>query len=208
MTVEDRSEIILTRRVARQPSPNLNPQGDCGPCVVSAVLGLSGPQAVYDRFHDSKPYAISFHDMQGILRVEDGKLLDRVIEYAPTWLGAGAEFSGWLGTYGWHAERFHEPWFNYARMAFDAGYYGLAQVDYSRTGGEKYGGPDHWVLLCGARSWVEWGDEKDGCRAGIPVRQILVSCSASNVDGEWVDARDMLKFRGGFNAFFARPRTP
>lgn len=207
MTVERRTEVVLPRRVAPQPSPTLNRGGDCGPCVLAGVLGMDSPQEVYDRFLDGKPCSLGHGEMQRLLRVgiSDG-LLDRAIEHPPTWLGASGEYSAWLGAFGWAAERMHEPWFRYIQMAVDAGLYALVQVDFSRTGGEKWGGTDHWALICGARSWLDWGPaDKDGCRAGKHIEEVLVSCSASNRDGEWVPARDFLKFRGGFNALLARP---
>ena len=63
------------------------------------------------------------------------------------------------------------------------------------------------MLLCGARSWVEWTDFEGGSR-GKPVQQVLVSCSArSTPDEEWVDAREFLRERGGFSTIYARPIT-
>ncbi len=207
MRIEDRAEVVLPRRVAKQPTPNLNQGGDCGPCVLAGILGRSSPKAVYDEHFDGKPCSLGYGEMQRLLRVHrSSKDLDRIIEHPPNWLGGGGEYSAWLGSFGWAAWRMHEPWFRYVQMAFEAGYYGLAQVDSTKTGGDANGGTDHWILLCGARSWVEWTDHPEGHSSGKPVAQVLVSCSArSTPDEEWVDARAFLRERGGFSTLFARP---
>lgn len=206
--IENRTEVVLPRRAVPNPTPNLNPGGDCGPCVLAGVLGLSSPQAVYDEHFGSKPCSIGYGEMQRILRVENGRRLDRIIEHPPTWLGSDGEYTAWLGAFGWAAWRMAEPWFRHLQMAVDAGYYGLAQVDSTKTGGDAQGGPDHWVMLCGARSWVEWTDRPEGRSSGKPVQQVLVSCSArSTPDEEWVCVREFLRERGGFSTIYARPTT-
>ena len=92
-------------------------------------------------------------------------------------------------------------WFNYVRMGIDAGYYGLALVDFKRQGGPD---TDHWVMLCGARTLPLPPD------GGLIKGDVLVSCSArsSGMRDEWVDARDFLKHRGGYDVLFVRPRSP
>lgn len=87
------------------------------------------------------------------------------------------------------------PWFNYVRMAVDAGYYGLAEVDYD--GSVPQYETNHWVLICGARTGgVVTGEIIGG--------EILVSCSAGRLNG-WHDAREFLKSRGGYDLLFVRP---
>jgi hypothetical protein len=85
------------------------------------------------------------------------------------------------------------PWFNQVRMAIDAGYYGLAMVDFDGKGGPE---TNHWVLICGART--------DGAVLNKAITgQVLVSCS---VQGDnWYEARDFLTRKGGYDVLFVRP---
>jgi hypothetical protein len=70
------------------------------------------------------------------------------------------------------------------------------------AGGPLGRGPDHWVLICGARLRGP-GDD----RPGRVYQEVLVSDSARSTAGEsWVDAHDLLRDRGGFNLLLARPR--
>jgi hypothetical protein len=91
-------------------------------------------------------------------------------------------------------------------MAVEAGYYGLAQVNHAGRGQDELE-TDHWVLVCGARTWTTWEDVPSvpGARRGTIHRELLVSCSASAPEGRWERAEDFLKHRGGFNLILARP---
>jgi hypothetical protein len=84
-------------------------------------------------------------------------------------------------------------WFNYVRLAIDAGYYGVAQVDFGGAGGPD---TNHWVLICGART-------KGAIANEFITGDILASCS---VTGEkWYEAKDFLKRMGGCDVLFVRP---
>lgn len=188
-------EIVLPRRVKPQPTPNIVAGGDCGPCVLGGALNLE-VQEVYDRLV-GKVRSLEKGEMQRLLRVAAMYgLADRFIEDAAEW----RTFSSWShrswGTPAWFESL---AWFNYVRMAIDAGYYGLAMVNHARAGVDSHG-TDHWVMICGARCFeIKSGDTITG--------EVLVSCSArsSGMRDEWVEARDFLQHRGGYDLLFVRP---
>lgn len=115
-------------------------------------------------------------------------LADRVIDTPAEWPSNRYMFS-------FGSPAVHEAlcWFNYTRMAIDAGYYGVAMVDYERNGGPE---TNHWVLICGART--------EGSVTGKALTgDVLLSCS---VQGErWIEARELLRTMGGYDALFVRP---
>jgi len=97
-------------------------------------------------------------------------------------------------------------WFGYMQMAMEAGHYGIASVVYDKTGAAGKIPPetDHVVLLCGIRERLEPHPTVEG--AGVYVREILVSCSAkSSPDEEWVEVREFLTERGGYNVILVKP---
>lgn len=191
------SVIVLTRRVCPQPVPHLNPGGDCGACVLAGLLEWSIPD-VYQRLLGGAVEPVNRDDMRRALWSGYSLgLVDRIADDAPLcW-----EVYDPHRTFGSPAHLQGGPWFAYVRMALDAGYYGLAEVDH-RRGGPLGQGKDHWVLICGAR---EVPPPPPG---GAVAQDVLVSCSSkSTPDEEWVDARAFLRDRGGFNLLLARP-TP
>ncbi|HLZ49115.1 MAG TPA: hypothetical protein VKP61_00050 [Candidatus Acidoferrum sp.] len=113
---------------------------------------------------------------------------DRILDISAKWgFRTGCDSFG-------HAAYFdYIPWFNYLRMAADAGYYGLAMVDFEGRGGPE---TNHWVLICGART--------KGMRVNETITgEILTSCS---VRGErWYEACEFLKKMGGYDTLLVRP---
>lgn len=187
--------VVLARRVVPQPTPELVAGGDCGACVLGGALGIS-IERVYDELLGSRQ-SLSFYEMQRALRVVTGTLADRSIEDPAEWPSSfrGHRSFGRPG----YAESL--PWFRYVQMAVDAGYYGIAMVDMDRNAGAN-GGCNHWVMICGART--------EGAQNGKTITgDVLVSCSARRTAGadEWVEARDFLKNRGGYDVLFVRPST-
>ncbi len=179
-------ETVLPRRVSAQPSPNICHGGDCGACVLGGVLGLTVP-VVYERFESNG--ITNAHEMARLLRCSSSfGLTDRIIEIPAEWPG-----NRYLHSFGSPAVHESLSWFNYVRMAIDAGYYGLAQIDFEKTGGPE---TNHWVMVCGART--------DGAVANkIITGDVLISCS---VRGEqWIEAREFLAKWGGYDIRFARP---
>lgn len=188
-------QIVLTRRVVPQPTPFLYPGGDCGACVLGGITGQP-LDAVYKNFQpkEPKPNTFSWYEMRSALHLGNANgFFDRIIVDTPIWRDPIESMAQW-GSPSWTQTL---EWFAYVRMAFDAGYYALAMVNHSKQG--PWQPPDHWVMLCGARSI--YPEE-----AGAIDHEVLVSCSSrATPDEEWVEVGDFLKERGGFNCFFARP---
>lgn len=184
-------ETVLPRRVHPQPTPFIVTGGDCGACVLGGALSIPLEQ-VYEIAQ--KKDAISGFEMPRLLycAMKDG-LADRVIDVPAEWQSHGKHWR----SFGRPAYMESLAWFNYVRMAIDAGYYGLATVDFKRKGGID---TDHWVLICGARTMPI-------TNGGRITGEVLVSCSARNsgMQDEWVDARDFLQYRGGYDILFVRP---
>lgn len=190
-----KNSVILPRRVVPQPQPHINTGGDCGACVLGGIVGQS-LDAVYKNFQPDEKTPTSFHWFsmrQGLHNGLHAGFFDRIIVDTPAWKSP-RESMMQFGTPAWAQSL---GWFAYLRMAMDAGYYGLAMVNFAKQG--PWQSPDHWVLLCGTREiWPE--DE------GAINSEVLVSCSAKSTPAEeWVRVEDFLKERGGFNCFFARP---
>lgn len=185
-----RHEIILPKRVVPQPTPSIYPNGDCGACVLGGLLSMTVPE-VYKHFEVDIPKEhISYEVMRRALY---DKKFDRKVIHHPEW----PESIQSMRTYGNPSWGQAMEWYEYLRMGLDAGYYVIANVDYSKQGEA----PDHWVLIVGAHEI--YPEEQGAIR-----EQVLVSCSArSSPDEEWVDIRDFLRQRGGFNVFLARPRA-
>lgn len=189
-------EVVLPRRVVPQPTPFVVTLGDCGACVLGGALGIS-IERVYDELK-GKRETIERGEMQRLLRVASSRgLAGRLIEHSAEWPDGGFHP---MRPWGRAAHYEHLAWFSYVRMAIDAGYYGIAQVDFQRNGGQPHGGPNHWVMICGARHTAPGNGEKY-------TGHVLVSCSARSTGGvdEWVEAREFLQHRGGYNLLFVRP---
>jgi hypothetical protein len=161
------------------------------------LTGKDVPQ-VYADLRDGKVDSIGFVEMQHVLRQFDAEYWSGYLdEYPLSWSGL---FNPWLA-FGLQARHQQLSWFKYVQMAMEAGYYGLANVDFHRKGASGQG-PNHWVLLCGFQT-VRVEFPGGGARMD---NQVLVSCSAtSSPDEEWVNVGDFLTNRGGFNLLLVRP---
>lgn len=159
--------------------------------MLGGLLGMT-PAEVYIHFEfDPTKQDISFDRMRQALY--DARKFDRKVTHFPEW-PQSVEMMRTYGNPSWNQAM---AWYEYVRMGLDAGYYGIAQVDHSKKGRA----PDHWVLIVGAH---EIYPEE----AGAIREQVFVSCSSrSTPDEEWVDIRDFLRDRGGFNLYLARPRA-
>jgi hypothetical protein len=196
-TLKIEYEYILPRRAMKQPKPNVNPEGDCGPCVLAGVVGLPGVMEVYNRYNKGKIEAFShvaFKDL--IHQAESEGLISHYIYDVPHW-------HVWQGhqVFGSPAWCQNLQWFNYICMAIQAGYYGMASI--SMDGKGAYVDPDHFVLICGAREVSIPHETMEGCFNLRP--EILVSCPARHVEGVWFPVLDFLKNQGGFNAYLVKP---
>jgi len=187
----------LPRRAVPQPKPAINQGGDCGGCVLAGLLDLS-VKDVYEMFRAGGHKSFSRYEM--VEAVESAlwthELLDRVITDIPHWI-ALPNSQIW-GHPGWAQNL---AWFNYIRMAIDAGYYGIASITYNKQGPPTES--DHVVLICGARERRE--QHPTVASAKNIIQEILVSCSAAHPDGKWVNHIEFLEKWGGFNAILVRP---
>ncbi len=189
--------VVLPRRVIHQPEPCLNKDGDCGPCVIAGLLGWSGPMDVYDALCGGKIDALPWFAMkESLIAAFRRGLFDRVITDIPRWRVHEPHMLFGSPSWLWNQE-----WFQYVRMALDAGYYAIAGVDLQKRGPMASIGADHWVLICGAREIYPPARE-----SGIIRQEVLISCSARSIpDEEWADHRDFLMQRGGYNVLLVRP---
>lgn len=188
-------EIVLSRRVHPQPTPEIVRGGDCGACVLGGALGIS-IERVYDELKGKRD-SIEAGEMSRMLRVASMRgVADRIIEEPAAWPRR------WWGCDSFGRPSHYEslPWFNYVRMAIDAGYYGLAMIDADGHRGTQ-GGTNHWVLICGARN--RGHEAYDRTITG----EVLISDSRRSVNMEerWYEARDFLQNWGGYDVKFVRP---
>lgn len=194
--IGEAGEIVLPRRVKLQPTPDLHQGGDCGACVLGGIFDMT-VQQVYDELKGDVK-SIHYGEMQRVLRVSVyQKRADRIIEEPAAWPRR------WWGcdSFGRPSHMESLPWFNYVRAFIDAGYYGIASVDSDKQGGSK-GGTDHWVMICGART-------EGSVNGKVITGDVLVSCSMrrTGMVDEWVEAREFLQHRGGYDILFARPKN-
>ena len=192
------SELVeLPRRVVKQPTPELFEGGDCGACVLAGLLNLS-VEEVYAKLHKAgKPTPFSFDAMVEALRRAKYNLhlIDRFITRTPTWPVWDA-MRAW-GDSSWHQQM---DWRDWLQMAFDAGYYAIAEVRHTHE--PMVFQTDHWVLYAGLRTKWDSPERRHGAF------EMLVSDSARTKPQEaWFDVGTHLKERGGFSVLLARPRA-
>lgn len=188
-------EVVLPRRVVPQPMPFIKDGGDCGACVLAGLLELTVP-AIYERHKGVS--SINRPEVSDILwRAKSEGLVDHFVDRVPYWRCLPPYLQP-FGDTAWAASL---EWFDYVSIAMQAGYYAVAFVAYNKSG-PLGDGADHVVLLCGARR----REESLSAGAKLIKSEILVSCSArSSPDEEWVDVRQFLRDRGGYNVVLVRP---
>lgn len=187
--------IVLKKRVLPQPTPELNSAGDCGACVIGGLFNVKSVKEVYNKFNNGEIQGFTRVDLEKIFkRSED--LLDGLITSVPFWFSNLKDQA--FGNLPWMQAN---EWFDYIKMALEAGYYGVAQVNYKKEG--AYSTADHVILICGARK------QKVPLNKTISriENQIFISCSArTSPDEEWIEVTDFLKNRGGFNCLLVKPK--
>jgi hypothetical protein len=190
-------DVVLPRRVVPQPTPELVSGGDCGACVLGGLFGIQVAD-VYDQLCYKERKPISSQAMRYALHAADAQgFADRVITDPARW---PRDAEGYVDEFGHLAGMDCLKWWTYLRLGFDAGYYGVTEVDMDKRG-PYGGGTNHWIMLVGARYIYT---PKEG--GGSIDHHVLVSCSSSKTpDEEWVDVGDFLRMRGGYNLLLARP---
>lgn len=179
--------LTLPRRVKEQPRPFINTTGDCGPCVLGALLDME-PAEVY-AYLGVLPQPLDYHHVRDILYLGlKDQRLHRVIDDCPMWFLPAS-----YAMYGPPSHRI--AWFRYVQMALEGGYYGVCFVNLQEEGPHKL--PNHLVLLCGIRKTTEHD---------IHRHEVLISCSARrDLEAEWVEVTDFLSKRGGYNVILVKP---
>lgn len=186
--------IELPRRALKQPSPAIVEGGDCGACALAGVTGLSIEQ-IYDDYSGKRE---AFHKIsmeQTLDELKRHEILDRVITDTPIWFDWRT-----LGMWGMPSWNMANQWFNYIVMAIDAGYYGIAHIDYDQKG--PMASSDHIVVICGARQRLQPIKNSPGAKI---TQEILISCSGSSPNGEWKELNNYLSTSGGFDCSLIRP---
>lgn len=194
-----RDQIILPRRAIPQPVPHIAPAGDCVACCIGGLLDISVQAATELDLREPEEDPRSPVGVHAFLSrlVRDGEL-EHVVLDAPSWPSVWPKADPPWGRCAWYQAL---PWWNYARALMAGGYYGIAYVNHAQKGPLEE--TDHMVLFVGARSYVEKHPKIDD--AGTYRHEILVSCSSKKTPAEeWVRVRDLLTFRGGFNACWAK----
>ena len=191
-----RNSVLLKKRVIPQPLQALNTAGDCGACVLGSLFNLSIKE-VYERFNNGEPKGFTIVDLRNILLdTNNRKYFERAVTDVPYWQVKNTDQA--FGNPSWNQS---QEWFNYIRMGLDGGYYPIPLVHYKKGG--CFSIVDHVVMICGCREKME---PLPRLNTHIIKPQILVSCPATtSLDEEWVDVKDFLKERGGFNCLLVRP---
>lgn len=183
-------EKVLQRRALPQPSPAINEGGDCGACCLAGLFGCFTVSMAYKLSREEGLEPFSWSGMAtAIWEARSRDLTEAFVLDIPSWPRAGRPVMQW-GNPSWMQTI---EWSKYLRMAFEAGYYGLASI--SHDGDGPFSECDHWVLLCGMR--IEEDKRID--------YKLLVSCSAHHPDGKWIETREFLQKYGGFNVILVKP---
>lgn len=193
-----RDKVVLERRTRRQPQPHVREGGDCAACMLAGLMEMDIDE-VYEHVLVGET-GTSRVEMQKVLEMADLSGQLRVITDIPQW-----SVPSYYMAFGPSGYVSHPEWFRYVRMALEAGYYGICSVcfDQRGSGGQIPPETDHVVLVCGART-VEVPHPT--LKASRLDNEILVSCSAkSSPDDEWVEVREFLLKRGGYNVILAKP---
>ncbi len=193
------TEYILPRRSIKQPIPAINKGGDCGACVLGGLLTPvdDDPRSrLVEMYHlVGKVDSISEPRMRQALYDSRGKTEDVIFDM-PIWARPNS-----LSQWGWPGWTMNVPWFQYHKMAIQAGYYGLAMIASSGKGVNAT--LDHWILICGARERGVPLPHKKG--AWKIEQEVLVSNSSSKAKAErWIKVHKFLKQYGGFNTVLVR----
>lgn len=178
--------VVLPRRVVPQPSPAMNPAGDCLSCCLAGALAV--PIAEVHTEIESQGARCARPGGRWVVEALGHEAIDDV----PIWV------TDCIGERGLRGQDQAWPWWRYLRVALEAGWYAVATVRYDR---DPVLNTDHAVLLCGVRSrWVPVAAVPGARREAL---EVLVSCSASCPGGTWEDAEEFLR-RGGFALLLVR----
>lgn len=193
-------EITLPRSSLPKLLPKIVQHGDCGACVLGGIAGLSLVEAY--AVVKERPSSFSLEDMaQALAVLQDRGVFDRVVDEAPCWV---QHIHPAHASFGFTALSQAPMWYDYVRLAMDAGYYGLCTMSYepvTSKPGDTYLSTNHWVVINGCR--FHW-EPVEGVSASRGVEEIRVSCS--NKGDYWMPVREFARLHGGMNVLLARPK--
>ena len=190
-------ELILPRRSPKNPTPCISPGGDCGACVLSGLIGIP-VKDIYRIIRENdnvSPFGLS--DMHGaVWYLKSANKIQQMITDYPIWIEHFFRFP-----FGLQSQMMSLPWFNYIRMALEAGYYPICEVNMKGKVLEVHE-TDHWVLICGIRTKL---GKKRGVGQCID-NEVLISDSARTMpDERWIEINDFLMNFGGFQNILIKP---
>jgi hypothetical protein len=165
----------------------INPSGDCGPCCLAGVTGVSVDQ-IYKDFGriDGMTYDCMYqmswrYAVNGLLRCVSNDLpsLDSSAEN-PRWMTFGRP--SWFNEYGWISN---------VSAKIIGGWIGIAMVNlWGKALEEEHA--NHWVLVVGCNNSESFKD-----------RTVDISCPTR---GEFtIQSKDFLKNYGGYNVIWVKP---
>lgn len=193
-------EIVLPRRSIQQRHhwPSIAPGGDCGGCVLAGLTGLT-LEEVYDRLKEGQREPFSYPTMRTALyEAKSRGLLHRIVTEHPMWF---SYFDG-PGNFGQPSWMMALEWSHYVRMAIEAGYYPVCEVNMAGNG--PLSTNDHWLMIVGIREKHAKNKAVEG--AWDIDEEVLVNCSSRcTPDEQWTKCREFLTKHGGFNCFLAKP---
>ena len=208
MKVNEIRRIDTNYRVVPNPDPPLNDGGDCGPCVLAGLCGVSVQEAYQELLEFEEPRAATWSQMsKAARRASRQGFLSDCITKVPLWPPKRPDTLTW----GLDAALQSSHWNNYIKMALQGGYAGIAHVDMHREGGPL---TNHWLAIVGWRhseetDWCGKGPDEGGDVRKVTshTSELLLSCSARQTnDEEWIEVSDFLETMGGFNVILAKPK--
>jgi hypothetical protein len=201
-----------------QPSPGINPGGDCFACATLALVRHFWPDEAAGQ---TVAAVVEWWRTQPVYGHEE-KVVGNTISYARRSLFNLPEpFRLEVMTDPWQSliSEEHQPHGlvygvqNYARRVeayLSAGWVGLTSIRFAPAaphflnpkpeGGYWNASTDHMVLIDGVRTTVQ--GETEGL--GVHVDEVHIVCSVKG--GYWIDERDLLREYGGRFIWWCRPR--
>lgn len=193
---EDKIVLLPYRSV--KPSQPIYSGGDCGACCLSAILDIP-----HKNVYDLKGKVEPIHASEIIEMCDKLGLL---FNDAPPRMSRHSRFIfRQVYSFGYPAYENSINWWDKMKKFLSKGYVGMSQVAHKRDG-HITGQTDHWVLIVGFKeTWTSIND-RDGKFIGRGRNDVLViSCSATG-DLYEEEKNDFLKFRGGYNTIYIKPK--
>lgn len=169
------------------PQQGINPAGDCGPCCLAGVSGIS-VQEIYDIF--GKVDGMTYFCMKNMcLKLQEKGLIKDFENNLPE-QGDWQKDPEW-NTFGRPSWMNLHPWMNNVSLHIHSGWVGIAMVNLHGRALQERMHANHWVLITGAENGERHAD-----------KFVKISCPTL---GEYEkSAEDFLMNYGGYNAIWVR----